>query len=87
MTDYWLSKLFFDLQDPGAAAAYRANREATLERYPLEPEARAALLADDVGALAKRVNAYLLRFYFTACGMPEAVFVERIRATGGESRG
>jgi hypothetical protein len=24
MTDYWLSKMFFDLQSPAAAAEYRA---------------------------------------------------------------
>lgn len=82
MTDYWLSKLFYDLQNPAAAAAYRADRAATLDRYPLEPAARAAVLADDVAVLAQRVNPYLLRYYCTAAGMGDAEFLARIRATG-----
>ena len=81
MRDYWLSKLFFDLQTPAAAAEYRANREAVLARYPLKPEVRAAVEANDVAALAPLVNAYLLRFYFLVTGMPEAEFLQRIRAT------
>jgi Aromatic-ring-opening dioxygenase LigAB, LigA subunit len=81
MRDYWLSKLFFDLQTPAAAAEYRASREAVLARYPLKPEVRAAVEANDVAALAPLVNAYLLRFYFLVTGMPEAEFLQRIRAT------
>ena len=36
MRDYWLSKLFFDLQSPTLAAEFRANRDAVLARYPVE---------------------------------------------------
>ncbi len=80
MTDYWLSRLFFDLQqNPAAAAEYRAGREAVLARYPLAPEVRQAVLADDVGYLAQRTNPYLLRFYFSAAGMPEDEFIRRLR--------
>jgi hypothetical protein len=88
MRDYWLSKLFFDLQTPAAAAEYRANRDAVLARYPLKPELRAAIAADDVATLAPLVNAYLLRFYFLVAGMPEAEFLRRIRGTAhtGEAR-
>ena len=82
--DYWLSKLFFDLQDPAKAAEFRAGRAAVLERYALAPEVRAAVETDDVAALSRRVNPYLLRFYFFAAGMPEAEFLRRIRATGGD---
>lgn len=80
MTDYWLSKLFFDLQDPKAAAEYRATPDAVLDRYELAPAVRQAVQDDDVAALAPRVNAYLLRFYFFARGMPEQEFVGRLRA-------
>ena len=52
MRDYWLSKLFFDLQTPAAAAEYRTSREAVLARYPQKPEVRAAIAANDVAALA-----------------------------------
>ena len=87
-TDYALSKLFFDLQDGAAAAAYRADRAAVLARYDLGETVRAALLADDVAVLAPLVNPYLLRYYFTATGMSDAAFLERIHAcapapTGG----
>jgi hypothetical protein len=81
MTDYWVSKLFFDLQhDPKLAAQYRADMPAVLERYAIKPEIRAALLADDVGRIAPLVNAYLLRFYFQIRGMPEGEFIARLHA-------
>jgi hypothetical protein len=82
MRDYWLSKLFFDLQSPPAAAAYRADRGKVLDRYPLKPDVRAAVERDDVAYVAKLVNPYLLRFYFHMSGMPEYEFVSRIRASG-----
>jgi len=82
MRDYWLSKLFFDLQDPAKAAEYRAGRAQVLARYELEPQVRAAVDADDVAYLAPRVNPYLLRFYFLVAGMSEEEFLRRIRATG-----
>jgi hypothetical protein len=78
-TDYALSKLFFDLQNGPAAAEYRADRAAVLDRYGLEPDVRAAVLADDLATLAPLVNPYLLRYYCTAAGMPEADFLEKIR--------
>jgi hypothetical protein len=37
MRDYWLSKLFFDLHTPSAAAEYRGHRDAVLARCPLSP--------------------------------------------------
>jgi hypothetical protein len=78
-TDYALSRLFFDLQNGAAAAEYRADREAVLDRYDLAPEIRAAVLADDIATLAPLVNPYLLRYYCTASGMAEDVFLEKIR--------
>jgi len=87
MRDYWLSKLFFDLQTPSEAAAYRANRGALLARYPLKPEVRSAVEDNDVSTLAPLVNAYLLRFYFLVAGMPEDEFVQRIRASGRAAHG
>jgi len=86
MRDYWLSKLFFDLQTPAVADEYRADRGKVLARYPLKPEVRAAVEADDVAGLSKLANPYLLRFYFLMAGMPEDDFLRRIRSTG-TSRG
>jgi len=87
MRDYHLSKLFFDLQTPAAAGEYRAHRDAVLARYALKPEVRAAIENDDVATLAPLVNAYLLRFYFLASGMPEEEFLRRIRATASKAHG
>jgi hypothetical protein len=82
MTDYWVSKLFFDLSQPdGPKAEYRADRTAVLARYPLKPEVRQAVLADDVAALARLVNPYLLRYYFALIGTPDEIFIQRLRDT------
>ena len=81
MTDYWVSKLFFDLQqDAKLAAEYRADMPGVLARYDLKPDIRKALLEDDVGKIAPLVNAYLLRFYFQIRGMAEADFIARLHA-------
>ena len=80
MRDYWLSKLFFDLQTPATGAEYRADRNKVLARYQISPEAKTAIMNDDVGELSKRVNPYLLRFYFVVAGMSEAEFLKRLRA-------
>jgi hypothetical protein len=85
MTDYWLSKLFFDLQhDPQLAAQYRTDMPGVIDRYEIKPDIRKALLADDVGVIAPLVNAYLLRFYFQIRGMPEAEFIARLHAIRDE---
>lgn len=85
MTDYWLSKLFFDLQRPGAGAEYRADRRQVLARYPLAPEVVEAIMADDVLFLAARVNPYLLRYYFGAAGMTDEVFLAKLHAARKET--
>jgi len=77
MRDYWLSKLFYDVQ--ANAPEYRADRAKFLARYRLKPEVQAALLSDDVAFLARRVNPYLLRFYFAAAGMKDDEFIRRLR--------
>ncbi len=86
MTDYWLSKLFFDLQSQAAAAEYRADRAKILARYDLAPEVKEAILADDVTFLAQRVNPYLLRYYFGAAGMTDEVFRRKLREGASEAR-
>jgi len=86
MTDYWVSKLFFDLQqDPKLASAYRDNMAAIIDRYNIKTALRAALLDDDVAKLAPVVNAYLLRFYFQVRGMPETEFISRLHAMSPRS--
>lgn len=79
MRDYWLSKMFFDLQSPALAAEFRADREAVLSRYPLSAEVRKAIAGNDAPFLAERTNAYLLRYYFFTIGMKDAEFIRKIR--------
>ena len=79
MRDYWLSKLFFDLQSPATAAEFKADRDGVLARYPLSPEARRAIVENDAPALAARTNAYLLRYYFFTIGMKDAELVRKLR--------
>lgn len=74
-----MSKLFFDLQDPAAAAEYRADRDKVLDRYPLQAEVRAAIAANDVAFLARRTNPYLLRYFFFAVGMKDPEFIAKLR--------
>ena len=78
MRDYWLSKLFFDLQSPALAAEFRANRDAVLARYPVAPAVQQALAKNDVPFLAERTNAYLLRYYFFATGMKDDEFIRKL---------
>jgi len=78
MTDYWLNKLFFDLQQPELAAQYNKDRDTVLSRYPLRGDLRRAVLADDLPTLAPHVNAYLLRFYFAILGVKDAEFIRRL---------
>jgi len=83
MRDYWLSKLFFDLQSSAPLGEeYRGNPKKILDRYPLKPDVRAAVERGDVAFLAQRVNPYLLRYYFVVTGMPEAEFLSKIRTAG-----
>ncbi len=78
MRDYWLSRLCFDLQNPAAAAEYRASPDAVMARYPLSAEVKQALKEHRASFLAGRTNAYLLRYYFFAVGMKDDEFVKRL---------
>jgi hypothetical protein len=80
VTDYWLNKLFFDLQQPGIAAAFKCDMKAVLTDYPMNSKLRDAVLADDLAAIAPHANAYLLRFYFAIRGVNDAEFIERLNA-------
>ena len=81
VTDYWLSKLFFDVQRPGGAARYRNDRARLLADYLLSPDLRSAVLTNDVARLAPHTNPYLLRYFFAAIGMSDGEFIARLRGT------
>ncbi len=78
MRDYWLSKLFYDLQGPAAVAEFRESREKVLARYPLSEDVRSKVLANDVLWLSQRTNPYLLRYYFFAAGMKDDEFIRKL---------
>jgi hypothetical protein len=78
MRDYWLSKLFFDLQQPALAAQFRADPQSVMQKYPLEERVKRAIAENDAPFLAERTNAYLLRYYFFAVGMKDDEFVRRL---------
>jgi hypothetical protein len=87
MTDYWLSKMFFDLHNDGQLAAeFRQNMMAVLDRYDLGPNVRKAIFEDDVATLAPLVNPYLLRFYFQVRGMPQTDFIARLNSLAEKGR-
>jgi hypothetical protein len=79
-TDYWLSKLMYDLQDPKLREEYRADRAAVMSRYKLDPVVVRALETHDINVLAPRVNAYLLRFYYQYSGVKDPDFIAGLRA-------
>lgn len=79
-TDYWLSKLMYDLQDPKLREEYRADRAAVMSRYKLEPVVVRALETHDINVLAPRVNAYLLRFYYQYSGVKDPEFIAGLRS-------
>jgi hypothetical protein len=80
VTDYWLNKLFFDLQQPELAARFKSDREGVLQSYPMRAELRTAVLADDLDVISRHANAYLLRFYFAIRGVKDAEFIARLNA-------
>ena len=80
MTDYWLSKLFFDLQSPDNMKRWREDRNAVLKDYLISDEMRDAVFNDDLAAIAPHVNAYLLRFYFSISGMTDTELLARLHA-------
>jgi hypothetical protein len=79
MRDYWLNKLFFDLQSPPLASEFRANQQTVLSKYALDERVKRAIAEQDVPFLAARTNPYLLRYYFFATGMKDDEFIRRLQ--------
>jgi Aromatic-ring-opening dioxygenase LigAB, LigA subunit len=84
MTDYWLSKMMFDMQQPEKAAAFKRDLQAFLKDYPMRPALREAVIADDLTKIAPCVNAYLLRFFYTIRGVKDAEFIRRLNELPGQ---
>lgn len=73
MTDYWLNKLIFDLQEGGGKTLWTdpQARLAFMENYRLSPEIRQALIDDDFATLHPLINPYLMRNYLLFCGLDD----------------
>jgi hypothetical protein len=84
VTDYWLNKLFFDLQQPGKSAEFKRDKLAVLANYPMDAKLRDAVLADDLAAIAPHANAYLLRFYYAILGVKDEDFIKRLNALAAD---
>lgn len=82
MTDYWLNKLIFDLQGPNGKDRWRNDREALVDEYPVSPEIRAALMADDYDTLQPLVNPYLMRFFLLMCGLDDEGSIKVLNEIG-----
>lgn len=80
MTDYWLNKMFFDLQGPGGKERWTADRVAVLDEYPLSPELRKAMLDDDLSVIYPAANPYLLRFHLLISGYGDAESIAMLSA-------
>ena len=55
MTDYWLNKLFFDLQRPDLAARFKSDRDSVLAAYPMPAALRAAVVAPCLTSAVTRI--------------------------------
>ncbi len=86
MTDYWLNRMMFDLQEPGGKESWQTDRTAVIDRYPLKPEIRQALLDDDMSVIQPLANPYLLRFHLLISGYDDAESIAKLNAlaTNGE---
>jgi hypothetical protein len=71
MTDYWLNKLIFDLQEAGGKSLWTdaKKRLAFIDRYKVSPSIRQALIEDDFATLQPSINPYLMRNFLLFCGL------------------
>ncbi len=71
MTDYWLNKLIFDLQEAGGRDLWTdsGKRLAFIGGYTVSPAIRQALIEDDFATLQPVINPYLMRNFLLFCGL------------------
>lgn len=88
-TSYLVSKVLYRLHHrPEDLAAFKSDRMAYLERYPLPDKLRAALVNDDIAALYRSgTNPYLLRAHCIGVGIPEKVSLAALHSVGEDRDG
>ena len=71
MTDYWLNKLIFDLQEAGGKGLWTnaEKRLSFVDAYKVSPAIRQALIDDDFTTLQPLINPYLMRNFLLFCGL------------------
>ena len=81
---YVLNKLFYDTQQPQVLAAYRRDRGAFLDGYPMTADLRAAVERNYIAEMYRAgANPYLLRYYCVNLGVPEPEFLGALKAVLG----
>jgi len=73
MTDYWLNKLIFDLQEAGGRGLWTDSKKRLdfIEGYKVPPAIRQALIDDDFATLRPLINPYLMRNFLLFCGLDD----------------
>ena len=73
MTDYWLNKLIFDLQEAGGRGLWTDSKKrlAFIGGYNVSPAIRQALIDDDFATLQPVINPYLMRNFLLFCGLDD----------------
>jgi len=81
MSLYGLSKLLFVLnRDDAAKQQFAAEPVAFADRFPLDPEERAAVLDRDIGKLyVLGVNGQILMHFAALCGIEWSDYLQRMR--------
>jgi Aromatic-ring-opening dioxygenase LigAB, LigA subunit len=82
MSLYQVQKFLFDLnRDPGMQQQLKMQVTVLVERYQLNPEERAAIVAGDIGLLyVLGANGQLLMHYAALIGIPWADYIASLRA-------
>jgi hypothetical protein len=86
---YWIDRVLYDTQhDAAQMKRFRADPTAYLRGMPLSPDAKQALVENNIGALyLAGANAYLLRAHCLGLNVPEAEYLAALRAVGDAASG
>jgi hypothetical protein len=81
---YWMDRVLYDVHHKAShLERYRADPDAYMKDVPLSAALKAAIRDNDIGAMyLAGVNPYLLRAHCLGLHIPEATFVESLRAAG-----
>lgn len=86
---YWMNKVLYEVHHVAShLERYRADPDAYMNDIPLATELKAAIRANDIGAMyLAGVNPYLLRAHCLGLHIPEPVFLQSLRAVGEHGHG